>query len=272
MLRVSNDAGLATALGGLIGAGGSIYISANKGHIIDSEMTAFGVGGRFGLTYQVTPATRLGAAYTTKTSLPDLKGKLVAEALNPGGAVSTTFAGDVRIDDFQWPAMLQVGIEHRVNDRLALSLDTRYAWWSNTMDAFRIRFQVESDSAGGAFAGESVDFDVPQNWDDTLAIAIGARYRIGDAWTVRAGFSAIENPIPDNGLLPLFPTIFEKHATFGLGYAFGKSHLDFAYSYIFMDEVTNTTRPLTSTRGAATGGTAFDMHVHKFILTYRREF
>ena len=272
MLRVTNDAGFATALGGLIGAGGSIYIAANKGHIIDSEMTAFGVGGRLGLTYQLTPTTRFGAAYTTKTSLPDLEGKLIAEALNPGGAVSTTFAGDVRIEDFQWPAMLQLGVEHQFNDRFAVTLDTRYAWWADTMDAFRIRFRDKTDSAGNAFAGESVEFDVPQNWDDTLAIAVGARYRIRTAWTLRAGFSAIDNPIPATGLLPLFPTVFEKHATLGVGYAFGNSHLDFAYSYIFMDEVTNTSRPLTSTRGAPTGGTAFDMYVHKFILTYRHDF
>ena len=272
-LRVSNNAGMAAAFGGLVGAGGGGYLNAHKKHFIDGEMSAFGIGGRFGITYQLTTDTRLGASFTTKTVLPDLEGHLEAEGLNPGGSTGLTLAGKVKIENFQWPAMLQLGLEHRMTDRLTVRLDTRYAWWSDVMDAVRIRFRVDTDSLGNSFSGETIDFDIPQNWDDTLAIAFGLEYRPWERWTARAGFSMIDNPIPADNLLPTIPTVFEKHITFGVGYKLGKSHsIDGSYFFGISDAVTNNTRPLTSTYGAATGGTTFDIDVHKVVVTYRRDF
>ncbi len=272
-LRVSNNAGLATNVNNIVGLGGGLYFDAHKRHPIDGAMSGFGWSARLGMTYQLTPKTRLGLSYTFKTKLDDLSGKATADALLPGGASAVTLSGDVRMEDFQWPSMLQIGLHHQFNDQWSVLLDTRYAQWAEVMKDIKIRYKVTSDTAGNAFVGETIDLDIPQNWDDTLAVAIGIKYQLNDQWTLRAGVSVIDNPVSANNLLAVLPTVFEQHTTMGFGYKINnKQSIDFSYSYISMDSVTNRTRPLTSTHGAPTGGTEFDMHIHKLVFSYTHSY
>lgn len=271
-LRISNKQGLANAVNGVIAGSGSLYFSGHKQDFVNGEMAAYGLGGRIGLTYQLTPATRLGAAYTFKTRLSDLKGQATTEGLLPGGAVAVTLNGDVKIDDFQWPAVLQVGLAHQITPRWSVRFDTRYAMWADVMKQLKVRFRETSDSVGNAFVGETIDLDVPQDWHNTLAFALGLQYQ-RDPWVLRAGISRIENPVPSRNVLPVLPTVFEQHATLGIGYRFNnRQSVNFSYAYISMDSVTNTSLPTASARGQATPGFKFAMHVHKYALAYRYQF
>ena len=78
----------------------------------------------------------------------------------------------------------------------------------------------------------TIDFAMPQKWDDQTVFEIGAGYQVSPEWTLRLGFNYAQNPIPDLYLNYLFPAIEESHVTLGAGYMIDKaSAIDFSFTY-----------------------------------------
>ena len=209
-----------------------------------------GWGGKLGLTYKVSDRLTIGATYHTETDIDDLEdngAKMTmnvdltsggatmlagAPAGNPGMAgADMMMTGTIAVRDFQWPATVALGASFQVNDKLMLNADVRRIDWSDVMDAFRMTFVADNVATNGAFAGATMNMTMNQNWDDQTVIQIGGQYKPNDTWTIRAGASFSDNPIPDSTLNPLFPAIIENHFTFGLGYNLSEaSEINFSYT------------------------------------------
>lgn len=93
--RVSGS--LLPVLGGLPDLRGA-HFSLTRNSPLASGVNAWGYTGRIGMTYALTPATRLGAAYTTRSRMSDMEGRATLTAID-GVAGQIPLGGKIRIRD-----------------------------------------------------------------------------------------------------------------------------------------------------------------------------
>ncbi|HWV07082.1 outer membrane protein transport protein [Ralstonia sp. CHL-2022] len=234
--RVSGT--LVPTLMGVPGLSGG-YINFARNAPVGGGAQAWGIGGRLGLTYQVTPDTRIGAAYNAKTHVGDLTGQATLAAVS-SVAGNIPLKGDVTVRNFQMPAQLTVGISHRFNDQLLVSADYQRVFWSSVMKDMNVGF-VQSGT------GANLDLSLPQNYRDISVFGIGAEYRYNAKWTFRGGFHYAQEAIPSNMLLAVVPATPTTSLTGGVSYAIGKNDvIDFALSVALRKTLANSSQPNTA--------------------------
>jgi long-chain fatty acid transport protein len=222
---------------------------------------ATGYGAKIGGVYKVSDTLTLGAAYHSKTNLGDLEANGATLSMNvvgpaTGGApVTIPVNGKIKIVDFQWPQMLGAGAAYQASEKLLLVFDYKWINWKDVMKDFKMSFTADANqlspaagSGPGGFGlgGQFMNATLRQNWKDQNVFMLGAGYKVSPDWTVRAGLSIANNPIPDMFLLPLFPAIEKNHVMVGAGYMISKaSSVDASFTYA--PEVKATTTLLTNT-------------------------
>ncbi|MGL4866103.1 MAG: OmpP1/FadL family transporter [Cetobacterium sp.] len=159
------------------------YLGSGKAKFdIDSERTAFGVAGIFGLNYHPNDRFNLGMRYETETVLDFdnkehnlKKGFINSTGSNLiGDAFYNTIIKDPAIK--QWmsegsgkrnlPAMAAIGASYRATDRLTLLASGNYYFIKET-----------SDDLG--------NFD---NYDNGYEVAVGLDYQLNEKWTLMTGY------------------------------------------------------------------------------------
>lgn len=260
---------IGSASGTLVGAFGSMYepfggTGIQKLHHAyfdftdDSDFTgqATGTGfaGKLGLLFQPTPELSVGATYHSKTSLSDLEADeadmVMGVNIDPGvlqGNPTGTYqdmmlpvAGSIAIKDFEWPAVMGLGVAFQATPKLLLAADVKQIQWADVMKDFTMVFTASDAATNGGFVGLEMEATLFQEWDDQMVIGLGAAFEATEDLTLRAGFNHGANPIPDDFLNALFPAIVESHLTFGAGYTLGE-HSALALSVVsgFESEQTN---------------------------------
>lgn len=212
------------------------YFNFTNNSDFTGEARGYGFAGKVGLTYVVNDEITFGFTYHSKTQLGDLDapGNSLGFQLNiPGmGAMPQTLNGTIRVDEFEWPAMLGAGFAYRPNADWLLVADIRHVMWAEVMKQFSMSFTADNSAANGPFAGAVMDSVLYQDWDDQTIIQLGASYRASERLTLRGGFNVGNNPVPDRFLNCLFPAIIKTHFTAGLGYAIDdRNSIDASLSY-----------------------------------------
>jgi long-chain fatty acid transport protein len=217
---------------------------------------ATGFGAKIGGVYKVSDTLTLGAAYHSKTNLGDLEANGATLSMNVvgpgvgGGPVTVPVTGKIKVIDFQWPQMLGAGAAYQASEKLMIVFDYKWINWKNVMKDFKLSFTADANqasplAAGFGLGGESMNATLFQNWKDQNVFMLGAGYKVSPDWTIRAGLSVANNPIPDKFLLPLFPAIEKNHVMVGAGYMISKaSSVDASFTYA--PEVKATTTMLTN--------------------------
>lgn len=208
--------------------------------------TGYGYAGKVGFVYQPNQQFTVGGTFHTKTSISDLEadGAKMSFQLNiPGmGRMAQTLAGDIRVRDFEWPAMLGLGVSMRPDDKWLLAADIRQVFWSDVMKQFNMGFVATKVASNGPFGGQNLDAVLYQDWDDQTVLQVGAAYQMNKEWTLRFGANYGRNMIPDKYVNCLFPAMVETHLTAGLGWKItAKSSLDASFTYGLENDVTNGT-------------------------------
>jgi len=213
------------------------------------DLKSWGVAGRIGTQIKLGPTMRLGAAYTTQTSLSLDDG---AATLNFGGMKAKY---DAKMDEFTWPQELEFGVAYLPIPGLTLAADAKWINWSDAINTPVLK--LSNANAPGAPPQIEVPFQM--KWDDQWVFAVGAEYAINAKHTVRAGFNYGKNPVPDEFLNPLFPAIVEKHLTFGYGLNLGKWAVDVAYEHAFENTATNptTTQEISHSQDSVSAGVTY---------------
>lgn len=213
------------------------------------DLTSFGVAGKVGAQATLGPMVRVGAAYTSKTSL-SLDG---GDATFNFGAAKAKY--DAEMDDFTWPQEFEFGVAVLPVPGLTLAADAKWINWSDAVD--RPVLKVSDPNLAGFPSEMEIPFEM--QWDDQWVFAVGAEYAITPVHTVRAGFNYGKNPVPDETLNPLFPAIVEKHATLGYGFNHGKWSLDVAYEHAFENTQTNpaTTQEISHSQDTVSAGVTY---------------
>ncbi|MGI9508698.1 MAG: OmpP1/FadL family transporter [Geminicoccaceae bacterium] len=149
------------------GGGGEIEIDGND----------FAAGFNFGLLYEVSPGTRLGAIYISKVK-PTFDGDLDIDT--QGGAA---FSADSDLD-LTFPQMVRLGIYHELDDQWALLGTVGWEDWSD-YDSLDIT------TDGGTAS-------IVTDWKDTFHFSGGVHYQANEDWLLQAGITYDSAPVSDN--------------------------------------------------------------------------
>lgn len=208
------------------------YLELNNNKIAGGGADAWGVRGKLGLTYQVSPATRLGFAYQSKTHMSDLSGRAQLTAVS-AVAGNIPLSGTVYLRDFQMPASLTLGVSHEFSDRLTVAADYQRVYWHDVMQNIQVRFSQDG-------TGKMLDLALPFNYRDINVYSIGAQYRYNDNWTFRTGVHYAQEATPSEGLMAIIPSTPTTNVTAGISYMVDPTGaIDFALAYGFPKYQTN---------------------------------
>src|SRR5512143_667986 len=175
------------------------------------QAKGYSLAAKLGFTYKLDDALTLGGVYQTAGNLPDLKD------------------GAYKVEGFDMPATLGLGLAWQANDRLMVAADVKDVLWSSSMNTVTI------------YKNGAVVAPFQQDWNDQIVLSLGLAYKFNDALTGRIGYNYGKNPIPNQFVNYLWPAIVENHYTAGFGYAFSKqSTVNFALSYVPQVSVTGT--------------------------------
>lgn len=191
---------------------------------------AFGGGFQLGTYYDMDNGWRLGAAFKSP------------QWLEPFRYDADTAAGQPLPERFHidFPMIVSAGVSYTGFDRWVLGCDLRYVDYANTTG-----FREDGYDADGALRG--------LGWRSTFGIALGGQYRLSDNWSLRAGYSWNQNPIPSAELSAnLASTTIEQHTvSVGVSYELADNVLlSLAYLHAFSPPETG---PLTTAAGTVPG-------------------
>jgi len=214
------------------------HFDFSNGNDFTGEAKGYGYAGKVGLVYKVDDQLTFGLTYHSKSVLGDMKTSNAALSFQlnvPGmGAMAQTLSGEMRINNFEWPAMLGAGFAYRANDRWMLVADIREIFWKDVMQEFSMTFTANGDASNGPFANQVLNASLFQDWDNQTVLQLGAAYQVAEALTLRFGGNFANNPVPDTYMNCLFPAIVKNHLTAGFGWRLTeRSSIDASFAYGF---------------------------------------
>jgi len=179
-----------------------------------------GIGGRFGLIWEITPATRLGAAYHTEMR-HTLKGDAVFSG-NTSATLGTLLRNSSITASVALPDTASFGAQHDIGP-VTLAAEAAFTRWSKAQE-LRIRF-----------ASGRADDVTPLKWSDTYFLSLGAIYRVPDTrWTLRTGVAFDKSPVPDSERTPRIPDQDRSWLSLGASLKWSEAlEFDAGYSRIF---------------------------------------
>jgi len=224
----------------------------------NGEDWSYGLGVRIGWLGHIGNAWRLGATYASKTYMTKLD------------KYSGLFADG---GSFDIPANAAIGIAVDPIENLTFAFDVQRIFYGD----------VDSIANPGPTPGElnpagpgptadrrlGASNGIGFGWQDIWVYKIGASYKISNAWTVRAGYSHNESPIPDSEVLfnIVAPAVNEDHVTLGFSFKSSKkSEWNFSYMHAFENTQTD---PSTSFGGQPA---SIKMHQNAVNFSYSRSF
>lgn len=228
---------LVPALGQIPGLQGA-HFSLTKDQMLGSGVDAWGYSGRVGILYQLTSETRLGASYTFKSQMDDMKGNATLTAVS-SVAGQIPLLGTIKIQDFQMPAKLDLGISQRLTPQWDVALDISRVFWKDVMNDIKVAFEANS--------GGNLNILLPQNYRDQTIVALGTAYTLSSKWTLRAGARYATQALRSDTLLAVIPATPTKHLSLGFSYTVSPtSRIDFAYSHALREKMANNSLPNAS--------------------------
>jgi long-chain fatty acid transport protein len=217
----------AAAIPGLIAANAGLEGSTRvKGD--DSEW-----GYNVGVLYNITPQTRIGAAYrsTIKYTISGDVSFNSPTATNSTGAAiiaganATTLANGSVTLDLKVPDSASVSIFHQLNPQWDLMGDISWTGWSSIP-------QLQIVRSGGAVLSTT-----PENWKDTWRYSVGANYHMNDQWKFRGGLAFDQSPVPDSTRTPRLPDQDRTWIALGAQYRMSPAAaLDVGYAHLFVKD------------------------------------
>ncbi len=217
------------------GAGGPL----TPGFIPSEKLTnnghewSYGAGIRVGWVGQIHPRVTLGAAAASKIYMTEFDD------------YSELFAGQ---GDFDIPANISLGMAFHATQELTVAFDYERIFYSS-VNSVGNAGAIPTPFGPGFPPGAGLlgqDNGLGFGWKDISIYRLGMKYDIKPNWTIRAGYSYNESPIPDDQILfnVIAPAINKQHATVGFTYApSNNSEWTFAYIHAFEEKQSTSRSP-----------------------------
>jgi len=168
---------------------------------------SFGAGLKVGLHSPISDKVSLGLMYQTKIWMGEFDdySDLFAEQ------------GDMDI-----PANLKFGVTFHANEKLDLNFDFEYIWYADVdsvSNPIQLLFSCPTAGVGGMNLSNCLGGDNGGGfgWDNMAIYKVGAKYKAGEDWTWRFGYSYGKQPIGNDQMTfnILAPGVMESHFTTG---------------------------------------------------------
>jgi len=194
-------------------AGYTETFAASGGTVMPTSLSnngndwSFGAGLKVGLHSPISDKISLGLMYQSKIWMGEFND------------YSDLFAGQ---GDLDIPADLKFGVTFHANEKLDLNFDFEYIWYSDVDSVgnpIQLLFGCPTAGAGGTNLSNCLGGDSGGGfgWDNMAIYKVGAKYKAGEDWTWRFGYSYGKQPI-DNDQMTfniLAPGVMESHFTTG---------------------------------------------------------
>jgi len=191
---------------------------------VDVQGDDNGLGWLAGAHLRVTDNVALGVSYRSEIDY-ELAGKAdwtvppnVAAVFGASPFTAPLFQDGGVEAELTTPAVLSVGLDWQVTDRLALLASWAETGWSSLREV-RIDFQNPDPDAVEPF-----------RWKDTVFASIGAEFALNDAWTLRGGIASDETPTSLEHRTPRLPDDDRRWYSLGATWRFSDG-LDFNFAY-----------------------------------------
>jgi long-chain fatty acid transport protein len=195
----------------------AIFAGTGPDIISNVEGDDWAAGYNVGILFEPLPTTRVGIHYRSKID-HTLEGDV---KLNRAGASLSNLPGTA---DLNLPDIIAVGFAHDVTPALTVMAEYNWYGWS-TFKEIRVKRSGLADQV------------VTQNYQDTFSVAVGAQYKVDDAWTVRGGFHYDETPTVNGFRSTRTPDGDRYWLSAGLSYDVSDSFtVDVAYTHVFIDD------------------------------------
>ena len=194
-------------------AGYTETFAASGGSVMPTSLSnngndwSFGAGLKVGLHSPISDKVSLGLMYQTKIWMGEFDdySDLFAEQ------------GDMDI-----PANLKFGVTFHANEKLDLNFDFEYIWYADVdsvSNPIQLLFSCPTAGVGGMNLSNCLGGDNGGGfgWDNMAIYKVGAKYKAGEDWTWRFGYSYGKQPIGNDQMTfnILAPGVMESHFTTG---------------------------------------------------------
>ncbi len=225
----------------------------------DGRLTLTGhtwsTGFNAGILVSPTPDTKVGVSYrygithniNGSVTLSGLSGPLAAGDINEGGMAALNL-----------PDIISAGVSQQVMPDLKVLGEFDYYTWSN----FK---QIDI-----ALANNAGSLITPENYRDTISVALGAEYQLDSRWKIRGGIKYDQTPTVDAYRDTRVPDGDRYWLASGFHYTIDEhAGVDFSYAHIFVtDSNINVSRSFYQQYGlTTTSDVNATSHVALDILT-----
>jgi long-chain fatty acid transport protein len=190
----------------------------------------YGWNGELGLRCRPISTVALSLAYTSESEIKThgtATGNAGVQLARLGlGAARPNFKYDAEVDNV-FPQQLSAGVAW--NPRPSLTLAAQLDWinWASAFTSLPVHLTRGTDpDLNGLVGSNRLNDQIPLHWRDQFVGRLGAEQAFAGHWSVRAGYSYGNDPVPPGTLTPLTAAIFEHTLTGGLGYQTGWLRLD----------------------------------------------
>lgn len=202
-------------------------------------------GYNLGVLYNVNPQTRLGFAYRSAIDYT-MSGDVTFSAA-PAGNGPVTLA-------IKMPDSFSVSMFHALDEKWDVMGDLTRTGWGTFKQLDVIR------STGATL------MSVPENWEDTWRVSIGANHHYSEQWTSRVGLAYDQAPVPDAFRTARIPDNDRTWLSLGGQYKLSKeSVINFGYAHLF---VKNSSINSTITAPALVGSYSNSVDILSAQYTY----
>lgn len=210
---------------------------------VDGDAWGWNVGALFTLS----DSTKLGVSYRSKVK-HELDGDLTVTGPNAGLNAAGTSNAEVEVE---LPDTFILSVTQQLNERWEMLGDVSWTGWSSikTLDIVR---------TSGTSTGQTAQ-TLDAEFRDTWRVALGANYKLNDAWKLKFGIAYDQSPVrgPDTRLVSL-PDSNRTWVTVGAQWnATPTSKLDLGLAYISAAESSinnnQTNADPTKNRGTVSG-------------------
>lgn len=188
----------------------------------------WGYGFNLGALFTPNANSRFGIAYRSKITHKITGGD--ASFVKPAGlpallAASPSFTDTGVSADLDLPESLSVSGYVDLDPKWAVMADVNWMRWSRFKE-LRIRFD------NGA-----PDSVTPEEWRDTVRIALAVNYRYNDMWKLRGGIAWDQSPVKEEFRTPRIPDADRTWLAIGAQYKPSpQSTWDFGYAHLFIKD------------------------------------
>ena len=196
---------------------------------VDVSGDDWSMGAAAGLLYEPVKGTRIGLSWRSPTKV-NVRGEAAfdvpdsARVLTSGGAFTDSeISGSVTL-----PETIGLSVHHDVSDAFAVMGDVVWTGWSR-FDELRFTFDNPAQP----------DSVTPENWNDTVFVALGATWRPTDTWTLRTGVAYDQTPVEDEYRTARIPDKDRYWVSIGADYQVdARWRISAGYTHIFVDKST----------------------------------